>query len=159
MPSVLLCLPMTSEEDVDGMAVEAEPSHPYPITFCCLVTDGRKMAVWQNGVWRGSMYKAKLCPWIFLCGKGTYSHTLMLAECLLRPNSGCEHSEAVGGAFRQWWRWFTSTGTDFYELSMQALVHRWWKCTGKGGNYVERQCFVVENLLYQIVLLCYFYLL
>jgi len=24
------------------------------------------------------------------------------AECLWRPNSGCEHSESVSGAFQQW---------------------------------------------------------
>ncbi len=28
------------------------------------------------------------------------SHPLTLAERLWRPNSGCEHSEAVGGAFQ-----------------------------------------------------------
>ena len=26
----------------------------------------------------------------------------MLAECLWRLNSGCEHREAVGGVFQQW---------------------------------------------------------
>jgi len=30
---------------VGGMAVEAEPSHQYSITFCCHVTDGSKGAV------------------------------------------------------------------------------------------------------------------
>jgi len=29
----------------------------------------------------------------------THWHSSMLAECLWRPTSGCEHSEAVGGAF------------------------------------------------------------
>jgi hypothetical protein len=28
---------------------------------------------------------------------------MTLAERLQRPNSGCEHSEAVGGEFQQWW--------------------------------------------------------
>ena len=40
MPPVLIRCPTTSEEDVDGMAVRAEPSHQYSITFCCCVTDG-----------------------------------------------------------------------------------------------------------------------
>ena len=26
----------------------------------------------------------------------------LLAECFRRPNSGCEHSQVVGGAFQQW---------------------------------------------------------
>jgi len=38
---------MTSEADVGGMAVEAEPFHQYPITFCCCVTDGSRGTVWQ----------------------------------------------------------------------------------------------------------------
>ena len=33
---------------------------------------------------------------------GTYWDSSTLTECLWRPNSGCEHSEAVGGAFQQW---------------------------------------------------------
>ena len=33
-----------SEVDVGGIAVEAEPSHQYPITFCCCVTDGNRGA-------------------------------------------------------------------------------------------------------------------
>ena len=27
---------------------------------------------------------------------------------------------------------------DFYKHGMQALVHRWWKCTANGGDYVEK---------------------
>ena len=56
-------------------------------------------------------------------------------------------------------QWATSTGVDFYECSMQALVHLWRKCIVTGGDYVEKQCFVAKNLLYQIVLLCSLYLL
>ena len=40
MALILLCWPITSEADGGGMAVEAEPSHQYSITFCCSVTDG-----------------------------------------------------------------------------------------------------------------------
>ena len=29
-------------------------------------------------------------------------HSSALAEHLWRPNSGCEHSQAIGGAFQQW---------------------------------------------------------
>jgi len=41
---------MTSEVDVGGMAIEAEPSHQYFTTFCCCVTDGSRRAVRQNSV-------------------------------------------------------------------------------------------------------------
>ena len=39
MLAILLYWPM-SEVDVGGMAVEAEPSHQYCITFCCHATGG-----------------------------------------------------------------------------------------------------------------------
>ena len=45
MPPVLLCWLTTSEEDVGGMAVDAEPSQQYSILFCCQVTDGRRGAM------------------------------------------------------------------------------------------------------------------
>jgi hypothetical protein len=35
-------------------------------------------------------------------------------------------------------QWATSTGADFYECDMQALVHRWRKCIANGGDYVEK---------------------
>jgi len=46
-PPMLPCQPRTSEADVGGMAVEAEPhtSPQYSITFCCCVTDGSRRAV------------------------------------------------------------------------------------------------------------------
>ena len=31
----------------------------------------------------------------------------------------------------------TSTGVNFYECGMQALVHRWQKYTATGGGYVK----------------------
>ena len=34
-------------------------------------------------------------------------------------------------------QWATSTGADFYECSMQALVHHWQKCMASGGDYVK----------------------
>ena len=40
MSPMLLSWPMMSEADVGGMAIEVEPSHQYPITFCCRATDG-----------------------------------------------------------------------------------------------------------------------
>jgi len=51
-------------------------------------------------------------------------------------------------------KWVTSAGADFYERVRQTLIHCWHKCTASGGDYVEKYCFVAENLLYQVVLLC-----
>ena len=150
-----------SEADVDDMAVEAEPSYQYSITCCCHATDGSREAVWQHGVWHGSAYGAKVCHWILPCGKnGTHWHSLMLTEHLWRPNIGCD-------TVRQWVVCFgsgdrqrvTSTGTDIYKCTMQALVHCSQKCTFSGDAYVERQWLIAENLLYQIALICSSYLL
>ena len=44
MPPILLRWPIPSEEDVRGMAVYAEPSHQYSITFCRRATDGSREA-------------------------------------------------------------------------------------------------------------------
>jgi len=123
MPSILLCWPTTSEVDVGGMAAEVQPSHQYPITFWCCVKDGNREAAWQNGVWHGRAYEAKVCQWIPSRRKnGIYRHALMLAEHLWRSNSGCEHTEAVCGALQQWWhwQWVTSTDRDCYKHGMEA---------------------------------------
>jgi hypothetical protein len=50
-------------------------------------------------------------------------------------------------------KWMASAGTDFCEISMQALVPHWRKCTAIGGDYVERYCFVAERLLYSAAVL------
>jgi len=38
-------------------------------------------------------------------------------------NSGREHSEAVGGAFQQWWQWqwVSFSGADFYKHTCRLL--------------------------------------
>ena len=54
----------TSKMDVGGMVAEAEPSCQYPTICCCHVTDSSRGAVWQTGVWHGSVCGAKACHWI-----------------------------------------------------------------------------------------------
>jgi len=106
MPFILLCWPTTSKVCIGGVAVEAEPFHQYSIAFCCCVTDGSREAVWQNGIWHGSAYQALVCHWIPLCRNNCIRWcSLTLAEHWWRPNSGCEHSEMMGGEFQQWWPW------------------------------------------------------
>ena len=67
----------------------------------------------------------------------------------------------MGGVFHQWrqWQWITSTSADAYERSMQAAVYRWQKCIANSGDYVEKDCFVAENVLCKTLLLCSLYLL
>jgi len=57
------------EADVGGMAVEAEPSHQYSVMFCSCVTDISREAIWQSGVWHGSVNKAKGWNWMLPCGR------------------------------------------------------------------------------------------
>ena len=72
----------------------------YSFMCCCHVTGGSQGAVWQKDVWHRSAHEAKVCHWIPPYRKvGTHCHSLKLAECLWRPNSGCEHHEAVGVDF------------------------------------------------------------
>jgi len=52
-----------------------------------------------------------------------------------------------------------SAGIDFYECSMQALVHPRWKCIANNGDCLKKQRFEAENLLYQTVSLCFLHLL
>jgi len=61
MLPILFSQSMTSEVDVDVITLEAEPSHQYSLTCCCLVADGSRGAVWQNGIWYGSVDGAKVC--------------------------------------------------------------------------------------------------
>ena len=45
MSPIVLWWPTTSEADVGDMAVEAESSHQYSLTWCCHETDGSRGAV------------------------------------------------------------------------------------------------------------------
>ena len=49
-----------------------------------------------------------------------------------------QHLPSNNAVVRAVKQWATSTGVDFYECSMQALVHRWRKCIANGGDYVEK---------------------
>ena len=120
--SHFIALVTTSEVDGGGVAVEVEPSHQYPITFCCCVTDGSRGAVWQNGIWHGRVYEAKGRHWIPPCRKnGTHWRSSTLAEHLWRPNSGCEHSEAGSGTFQQWWQQRERQATFLSHHEMKCL--------------------------------------
>ena len=69
MPPIWLCWPAVTDVDVGGIALDVEPSHQYSVTFCYPVTDSSRGAVWQNGIWHGSAYEAKVWNWIPTCRK------------------------------------------------------------------------------------------
>ena len=81
MPPTLLYWPTMSEVDVCGVAVEAEPFHQCSITLCCCATDGSRGALWQNGVWHGSVYAVCVFSmhWIPPCGMASIAiHSYLL---------------------------------------------------------------------------------
>jgi len=145
--------------DAGGMAAEAEPSPA--ITCDTLLPCGR----WQQ---RGTLTKWYLT--LEVCAKqrceieflhverySTHWHSSMLAECLWRPNSGCEHSE--GRAMR-------SCSDRLWPLTqvqiLTSITCRHLLFAGKNAQLmvvtVLKNSSVAENLLYQVVLLCSLYL-
>ena len=164
MPPISWWWPMMVEADDGGMAVEIEPFQQYSFTFCCCVTDASRGAVWPSRVWHGSAYKAKGCHWILHAGKNRKKlRPFILAKYLQRTISGCEHSEAVGV-------WCVSMGQQWYErqamfqMTMHSFHAMKWRTSRSahphesinGGDYIKKQCFVAEDLLYRIVLLSHF---
>jgi histone-lysine N-methyltransferase SETMAR len=54
---------------------------------------------------------------------------------LFGPGQHFPDNDAVIAAVR---KWLASAGSNFYERSIQALVHRWQKCLTNGGDYVKK---------------------
>jgi len=61
IPPISLCWPTVLEADVDGNHSQGWTFPPIFCSFCCCVIDGSRGAVWQNNVWHGSVYVAKVC--------------------------------------------------------------------------------------------------
>ena len=156
------CWLTTSEVDIYGMAVDDEPSHKYSVTFCYHVTDGGRGAAWQNGIWHGSAYEAKVCHWIPPWGKiiaPIDSHWLLLNVygdqtvdvrtvrcCVIHFSS--DGSNSISPLLMQ----------IFMSAACRLLLN-----TGKNAELVvvtaEKLCFVVDSVLYLLVLLGSLYLL
>ena len=51
---------------------------------------------------------------------------------------GDQTVDVMGGALQQWQQCVTSSAADFYNGSMQALVHHWQKYIANGGDYAEK---------------------
>jgi len=91
------------------------------------VTDGSRGALWQNPVWHGSVYEAKVSHWILPCRKKmTFIDPLTSidAEHLWRSNSRYGHSEAVGCVFHQWWQWHERQAT-FWTATHSIPTTKW----------------------------------
>ena len=69
MPPVLLCWLSDVRDGCWWYSSRVEPSRQYSVKLRCRATDDSSGAVWQNGVWHGSAYEAKVCNWIPPCGK------------------------------------------------------------------------------------------
>jgi len=125
LPPILLCWPTTSEMGVGGMTAEVEPSHRYSTAFCFYVTDGSSGTLWQNGVWHGSAYEAKMWNWITLYRKNvTHWYSLTLDECFWRTNSGCECSGVVVTVTRVTSH-ILNSHAEFYELFFIPGKNAW----------------------------------
>jgi len=132
IPPILLWWPTISEVDNVGMAVEVEPSHQYSVTFRCHET-------WQQ---RGSLTKWCLTwkrignKWVSLNSSMHKKwHPLTFTDAcwmLIETNQWMWMQWGRGWCISAVMTVVTSTGADFYECSMQALVHCWQKCTANG---------------------------
>ena len=107
MPPISLCWPSKSEADVSRMAVEGEPSHQYSVPFCCRSTDGSRGTVWQNGIWQGSVYDAKISLAIQqVFWFSFWTDFLFQTSPITKQNKK-----------------FTNRSLNLYELDLFTLVH------------------------------------
>ena len=132
-------------------AVEAESSHHIPLHFVAIwqmAAEGHSdrmasdMEVHRNQRWDIKLIheekKSHLLPFTDTCWMITETNEWMWAHW---GGGWCISSVLTV---------VTSTGTHFYESSMQALAHHRWKCTTNGADYVEKH-FEAESLLCGVV--------
>ena len=65
----------------------------------------------------------------------------MLPEHLWRPNSGCEHSEALGGAFQQWQQW--QERHAMFQMATHSCHTEKWRVS-LSANYANRWIVAME---------------
>lgn len=121
------------------MSAEVEPSHLYPITFDCRVTDSSRGTLWQSSVWHGSACGVKVCLRNPPCGKnGTQWHSLTL---VIIDGDQTVGAGTMRSAFQQWSQQFTYTGADLYKCGMQLLFIAGGKCRASGDDCVGKRVF------------------
>ena len=152
---------MRSEVD-GGTAIGVEPSHQYPITFCCCATDGSRGAVWHNGAWCGRVHmKQRVVTEYFHVEK--MAPTAIINACWIFFGN-----QAMDGSTVRWWVMCFSSGDRSSGLPLlvqifMSMLCRLFSLLGKNVQVmvvtVEKWGLVAENMLYQIVFLCSLYLL
>ena len=100
----LLCWFETSEVDAVVMAVETELLASIPLHFFCHVTNSSREAVWQNGIWHGSVYEVKVWKWIPPCRKNCTD-----IDCIdiYWPLPNIYGVQTVDVSMVRWW-WYVS---------------------------------------------------
>jgi len=135
MPPILQCWPETPEAD-GGMAVEAESSHQYSVTFCWCETNSSRG---QSGRMMSDMEvrMKQNCVWIHSWKKWHLQHSLILAEYLWRPNMVEWTREQWGDAVTVTWKTSHVIAglaqhphklADYYQVNgYGAEMHwKWW---------------------------------
>ena len=97
MPPTLLRWPIKSEADVThvgGMASKVESSNQYSIAFCgCTIEAAERESDMEVNMKQRHGTE-------FLHVEKVAVTSINACRTFLRPNSGCEHSEAAGGVFQ-----------------------------------------------------------
>lgn len=162
MPPILLCSDIRNRCWWDSRRNWTFPPIFFYILFLCDRWQQRgtlkkwclvRNCLWRKGVELNSSMQKELHPLMFT---DTY-------WMFWRPNSGCEHwgsGWCISATVTATWK--TSPVLDGHaQLSYKAVTDTRWRASSpahlhesaNGDDCVEKQYFVAENLLYQIVLL------
>ena len=131
----IMLIHFMSEVYTSSMAVDAEPSHQYSITFCCSATGGNRWAVWENDVRCGNVNGTNVWHWISPCELKKKIASTDIHWCLLNVY-GNQSMDVI--TVRCWVVRFSSGGSK----SGSPYHWQWWKCIANGSDYFEKECFV-----------------
>ena len=113
------------EADVGGMEVEDEPSHQYPITWCCCVTDGSRWAS-DMEVWMKERCVTECHPLTFsdACWMFMETKQWMWAQWGGGWCISAEVIAAVGRFHLDWFLWTWHAGSCSLMVKMHS--YGWW---------------------------------
>ena len=142
-----------SEVDVGGMAEEVEPSHQYPVMFCCHVAGGSREAGWH-----ASADETKVCHLIPFCGGKIVP--IDIRQCLL--NVSGDQTVDVSAVRCGGWCASAVVTTRVGHLHCcrflwewhAGLVHCCQKCVANGGDcWKVVFCGIEFSLLNNVIVL------
>ena len=148
-----------------GMAVEAEPSCQYPVTFSCHMIHGSRRA--DKMASEVEVWMEQRCATELLHEEKNCTHQQIQQEflnvCGDQPVDASTVRWSVCISVVATVMWKASHVPDSHEDSMW-MACRLLSIAGENalanyGDYIEKWCSVAENLLYQTVLLCSLHLL